>query len=188
MIGNWEKHEIWIGHECQEYSNYVWESSYAGEVVKQQVSVETTFFNSDRGNFKAGYDVCTLIDVKRFLTNYYFFEEVARAEVEAWAKVINKTIDSEFLGILVAPETLERKATKYFTTLLSPVKLIFSDCEVETWRFDAVLVDNRFELDSNDLFPRYYIHEDSAIIEEKHWIDTWLRKYQKLQKRKQGKF
>lgn len=135
------------------------------------------FSHADRGNFKAGYNCRTAISIERFLTNYYFVEAISIKEVQMWAVEIHKTKGLSFSGLEINPETLAKQEYQYLETLTAQVSLLFGDYKIEAWRLDPVLKTNEFSLDENDLFPRYYLDESSAKVEEEKWIEYWQSNY-----------
>lgn len=166
MIGEWEIRDLYI--------NYYWEEE---DIGRQEISIEKTLSCSDRGNFKAAYNCHTAISIERFLTNYYFVEAIAIKEVQMWAVEIHKTKGKGFSGLVINSETMTTREYKYLESKLAQVSLLFGDYQIAAWRLAPVLKTSEFSLDEHDLFPRYYLDESSAKIEEDKWIEYWQSNY-----------
>lgn len=169
---NWIDKGAWL--------NLEWYDEINGEKLLQQICLEPRPSYCDRGRFVAKYATHDRLSQKlEWLSNYYFFENIAKLECQKWANLISKSISDQLIDIKVLKsETVHDN--EFYTTSLSTVLFIFeSGLEVQAVRFDAQSKDQEIcVIDFADFFPRYYLENVNGIIEEDAWNSIWSeRKY-----------
>ena len=171
----------------KEAYKFIWVNDCRGGAVKQKIHLEPCYSCTDRGNFKAIFEVDTpLYSVLKNLTNYYFDEQVAKKEIEAWADVINQTIYSEVQEptCLQDPEVYH---SDYFETSLSFLCLEYSldedededseDVEILTFAFPLYKFDSNSTMTYLGLILPIYFPDTISQKPEPDWNAASGRKF-----------
>lgn len=158
--------------------NYYWHDRLNGIKRKQQVSLEPLSWSaSDRGNYRAAYDVVCRFDAQIRLTNYYFSEEIAKAEILIWSQIISKTLPKNLIQVKKLDIKTEIE-NNYFRITSETKQLVFDDGYFfDYFVFDAIPKVDLCSIDCCDLFPRSYTIPEAMASEINDWLEIWGDRY-----------